>query len=62
MVQLLIGRVTGDDSKSPWADPDPQVFLKVLRYMERPDSTASHFTSGDSSSLVESRPAALGGS
>jgi hypothetical protein len=35
--------VTGDDSKSPWADPDPQVFLKALRYIERPDSTASHF-------------------
>ena len=34
MVQLLIGRVTGDDSKSPWADPDPQTGV--------PESTPIH--------------------
>ena len=42
MIQFLVVLVVRDDSKSPGAHPDPEVFLKGLCGIERPYLSTSH--------------------
>ena len=52
MVQLLIGWVARDDGESPWADPNPEVFLKFLRCVEGPYLVACNIHKVEAGVLV----------